>query len=1014
MNKRELLETKKAKVLSRLTKTPEGRELLARRNGEADGIRKAEVEVSKQVSWLIGKLGAYFEDFDTKSNERIAEISKGFAAEVAKMEKTLKKIADINESSEFLEDIREVKSALKAIATRKVERPVVNVEAPETKVIDQTKTVISHETKYQEEAAATLKSLGSILERIAKNTTGRQIVHIENRNLNEAIPVQLVDKRGKSIMDLNDLAGVFMNASSGGGSVQYQEGQVDTSFVGNMIMWEGPSDAATAVSSSNPLPVQIISGGGSGGGTSMVDDAAFTVGTTEFTPIGGTYRSTRDAVNDGDGGALAMTAKRGAYVTLETPDGDSAMDETLNALKVEIIDGSGNQITSFGGGTEYTQDDAAPTNPIGGMMMGVRRDSPPGPIGADGDVLAIAVDQYGRIQANFASVIQVENSSSPLEVDVMSIPTVTVQATNLDIRDLTSVSDSVAAVQSGAWSVTADTELPAAGALADSAANPTTTSVGAFTSLWDDNASTWSRQKSIRHGLNTLGTGVAAVGMMLEFDDTSPTSVTENQFAAWRGSSRREAYMQIRDAAGNERGANVTAGGALQVDGSGVTQPVSAASLPLPSGAATSAKQDTIIGYVDGIETLLTTIAGAVAGTEFQVDVLTMPTVTVTATNLDIRDLSSVSDSVSVHGDVGILDQFDLTSSNPIATAIVDGNGDQITSFGGGVQYTEGDTDSSITGTAVMWEDAGNTLAAVSVAKPLPTQLSDGTRTVSVRDTGGSDSLNVAIVDASGNQITTFGGQAYTEDAASAGGESLTLAGVVRQDTLASSTSADGDYAYMKTNSAGALWTVSPSTTVAGATAKTFDLDSGAGTDTVVSFGLAVAASGGAVAITGDATNGLDVDVTRMPGTYTEDAASAGGETVHLVGVIRQDTLASSTSADGDYTTLKSDSLGRVYTLAQITTHPALTASSPVATTAGTSSAQLVASNSSRKGLIITNYSNNWVFLAFSGGTAVLEGGVPLAPNGGSYNMTKDDFTTGQVNAIATAASSKVAVQEYT
>lgn len=38
------------------------------------------------------------------------------------------------------------------------------------------------------------------------------------------------------------------------------------------------------------------------------------------------------------------------------------------------------------------------------------------------------------------------------------------------------------------------------------------------------------------------------------------------------------------------------------------TVPVSVASLPLPTGAATSAKQDTIIGHVDGIEGLLTTI----------------------------------------------------------------------------------------------------------------------------------------------------------------------------------------------------------------------------------------------------------------------------------------------------------------------------------------------------------------------------------------------------------------------
>lgn len=59
------------------------------------------------------------------------------------------------------------------------------------------------------------------------------------------------------------------------------------------------------------------------------------------------------------------------------------------------------------------------------------------------------------------------------------------------------------------------------------------------------------------------------------------------------------------------------------------TQPVSAASLPLPTGASTSANQTTIIGHLDGVEGLLTTIdtdtgtlAGAVSGTEVQVDVV--------------------------------------------------------------------------------------------------------------------------------------------------------------------------------------------------------------------------------------------------------------------------------------------------------------------------------------------------------------------------------------------------------
>jgi hypothetical protein len=57
------------------------------------------------------------------------------------------------------------------------------------------------------------------------------------------------------------------------------------------------------------------------------------------------------------------------------------------------------------------------------------------------------------------------------------------------------------------------------------------------------------------------------------------------------------------------------AGGSLTVDGPltdvelrAAAVPVSAASLPLPAGAATEAKQDTLIGHVDGVESLLTAI----------------------------------------------------------------------------------------------------------------------------------------------------------------------------------------------------------------------------------------------------------------------------------------------------------------------------------------------------------------------------------------------------------------------
>lgn len=52
-----------------------------------------------------------------------------------------------------------------------------------------------------------------------------------------------------------------------------------------------------------------------------------------------------------------------------------------------------------------------------------------------------------------------------------------------------------------------------------------------------------------------------------EFDDSSPDSVDEGDAGAARMSSRREVYTQIRDAAGNERGANVNASNQLAIAG---------------------------------------------------------------------------------------------------------------------------------------------------------------------------------------------------------------------------------------------------------------------------------------------------------------------------------------------------------------------------------------------------------------------------------------------------------------
>lgn len=56
------------------------------------------------------------------------------------------------------------------------------------------------------------------------------------------------------------------------------------------------------------------------------------------------------------------------------------------------------------------------------------------------------------------------------------------------------------------------------------------------------------------------------------------------------------------------------------------------------------------------------------------------------------------------------------TSGDPYVLDVNGGGG----GGGSGIQYTEGDTDATITGTAIMWEDSSDTLRSVSSAKPLP------------------------------------------------------------------------------------------------------------------------------------------------------------------------------------------------------------------------------------------------------------------------------------------------------
>lgn len=94
-----------------------------------------------------------------------------------------------------------------------------------------------------------------------------------------------------------------------------------------------------------------------------------------------------------------------------------------------------------------------------------------------------------------------------------------------------------------------------------------------------------------------------------------------------------------------------------------------------------------------------------------------------------------------------------------------------------------------------------------------------------------------------------------------------------------------------------------------------------------------------------------------------------------------------------------------------INTKTDLTPSAPTFASVGLTSAQAVAANASRKGLTLTNTSSAIISLGF-GSAAVLNSGVTLYPMG-VFFMGEYDFDLGAVNAIASAAASNLAIQEY-
>lgn len=666
-----------------------------------------------------------------------------------------------------------------------------------------------------------------------------------------------------------------------------------------------------------------------------------------------------------------------------------------NPLTVVVVDTNGDA-ASIGGGTQYAQGSVGTTTDQVNMSGAVRKDTAAAAAGvADGDRIVLSTDSVGRLRTTSADVTQpvsgtvtVTDGAGALNVivdsgTVTTVSTVTAVTTVGTITNPVTVTDG-----SGALNVICDSGCSGGTQYAEDSAHVSTDQVtmagvvqqSADAALSSDGDRSVLQvdangflKVNIKAGAGSGGTAmtddaaftagttsITPMGAM--FDNSSPDSVDENDAGILRMSANRNLFMNIRDAAGNERGANVNASNELQVAATGTVTANAGTNLNTSSLLTTTA-HDAAFGTAGSADTQVRTVQGIASMTPLLVN-------PGTATNFAVY----AEDSAHASGDNLILagavrsDAAGALAADGDRTVLqVDSNGylkvvninpnlaaDNSTLSTAKVPVLPGTVSTS----APTWTNGNQSALSLQTDGSVRAAI---TNTVTVSD--GSGALNV-ICDSG-----CSGGTQYAQGTAGTATDVLSMAGAVRKDTAAvDAGAADGDRVVLSTDSVGRLRVTfsditqgvnaaqingattqvasnSLNTTGSGllATALVGQCDETSPTsltenqfghvrldctshalkiDNLSIAGTTISTGNGSVGagvqrvtIADNSTGLLSVN----PGTaanfgiYVEDAGETAGGNLMMSGSVRRDVAASSAGTTGDNATINTDSLGLLW-----------------------------------------------------------------------------------------------------
>lgn len=253
------------------------------------------------------------------------------------------------------------------------------------------------------------------------------------------------------------------------------------------------------------------------------------------------------AIVDGGGSGLKATVLESSSV----PGKYGVV--VLNPDASNIGGGSG------GSGTEYTEDAATPANPIAPALSLRRRDTLATETTTDGDWTTANSTAKGEMYVKHTDAIPITDNSGSITVDQPTASNLNVQAVGNVAAGATDSGNPVKV--GGKYNSTLPTYTD--GQRSDLQVD---TRGGLQIVVTDKDgtggAVVGSQATNVVTNVNGLQTRSTTYG---QFNDVSPGALTEARLGIQRMSANRNAYTTIRDAAGNERGANVDANGNLNV-----------------------------------------------------------------------------------------------------------------------------------------------------------------------------------------------------------------------------------------------------------------------------------------------------------------------------------------------------------------------------------------------------------------------------------------------------------------